>query len=483
MGNFFRYAASPETEQKRFLEAVTNRRHVIASFPLGYPAISLYAFSVMLGARMSVAVAPDSQAIHRHVAYFKAAGYQFPDIVFLDGTQMPHEERAIREAINRHQVRLLYITPERFTSLTFLEILVKADLSFLVIEEAHRLLPNSPGYERYQRLWSQGLQSLREVPPLLLLTQPLPPDRIHELAWKLDIREFQRIDHASQIENVALRVERLWSEHQKFSRLTGILAGSPGRGRLGKLERTGPVLIQTAFPAQAEKLGASLLDYGFQSLAITHTRQSPKEQHDAMAIAATQANSIVVNGGVPAESWLPRREAKPRIVYWMPPAGLEELFANVFRYLPSLNERPNRPPGESGQLRATRWAEDTEDVEFEEDSLYPELSPFGMQGVMLYTREDFQRVMNRLRRQRSENSNNTQPPDFTALHERILALKRYRKWVLSQECRLKTLLAYYQPDAAEAMASCGHCDRCIAEEHTKHTAFDKISNLIRPLIF
>ncbi len=201
-----------------------------------------------------------------------------------------------------------------------------------------------------------------------------------------------------------------------------------------------------------------------------------------MTSASTQQNSIVVNGGVDAELWMPRRESKPRIVYWMPPAGLEDLFTTVFRHLPALNERPlsNKRSGKNIQA-APLWNEDTEDVEFEEDDLYPELSPFAMQGIVLYTREDFQRVMNRLRRQRSGQEG--QPVDFTALHERILALKQYRQWVLSQQCRLQTLLACYQPEEAEAIAPCGHCDRCLANEHSRHTTFDALSNLIRPWIF
>jgi hypothetical protein len=426
MGNFFTQAVARNTEQKRFLEAAANRRHVIASFPLGYPAVSLYAFAVMLGSGMAVAVAPDIRAIRRNLDYFRAAGVQFPDIAFLDGTQMPHEERAIRDAINHHRVRLLYTTPERFTGLTFLEILVRTEIAFLVVEEADRLLPVSPGYTSYKRLWTEGLSSLRRLPPLLLITSPLSAARLRELSEKLHLDGVETIEHQPRPEGVEIWVKRLWSEQGKFQRLTDALAGYPGRGRLGNLERTGPVLIQAGAPPQAEKLGASLIDYGFQSVRIVHARQSAQEQQDALAVARLRPDTIVVNGGVQPQDWLPPRRSaqdgvRAKIVYWMPPTGLDELFATLFRHLSE--ESVADPAG-------------------------------NLQSLILYTKEDFHRALHRLRYDRKL--------DFTTLHERSLALKRYRRWILSEGCRLQTLFIWHQGSEPAVIPPCGHCDYCLS---------------------
>lgn len=428
MGNFFTHAVARNTEQKRFLDAAANRRHVIASFPLGYPAVSLYAFSVLLGSGLAVAVVPDSRAVRRNVDYFRAAGLQFPDIAFLDGTQMPHEERTIRDAINHHRVRLLYTTPERFTGLTFLEILVRSEIAFLVIEEADRLLPVSPGYESYKRLWAEGLSSLRHLPPLLLMTPPLAAERLRELSAKLHLEAVEYIEHESDLQQLTIRVKRLWSERGKFQWLTDALAGYPGRGRLGNLERTGSVLIQTGAPSQAEKLGASLIDYGFQSVRIIHTRQSTQEQQQALSIARFRPDTIVVNGGADTQGWLPPQgnapdEAEPKIVHWMPPGSLDELFMTLFRHMP-----------EENASRRTK----------------------SLQSLILYTKEDFNLALQRLRHNRRL--------DFTAMHDRSLALKRYRRWTLSEGCRLKNLLAWRQGQDVAGVPPCGHCDQCLSPD-------------------
>jgi superfamily II DNA helicase RecQ len=421
MGNFFKNAPTRDTHQKRFLEAVANKRPVIASFPLGYPAVSLYAFSVMMGSGVAVVVCPGSRQIRRNLDYLKAAGCQFPEVAFLDGTQMPHEERAIRDEINHHRVCLLFTTPERFISLNFLEILVHAEVSFLVIEEADRFLPVSIGHALYQRFQAEGLEQLRRVPPLVLMTPPLSPVRLRELAVKLRLTDFQLIQGEPLMESVEVQVKAVFTEHQKFLWMTHVMSGSPGAGKLGRLDRPGSILIQAAFPAQAEKLGASLIDYGFESVWITHYKKTIQEQVQALEVANSRLHSIVVNAGADMRAWMPPRESSPRIVFWTPPAGVDDLWMQVFRQMPSIQ------PGYGDE--------------------------HVMKGLVLYTKEDFQAAIKRLRGNPSLH--------FSEMHDRLLALKHYRRWVLSEGCRLQTLVSYYQGSSTIEIPPCGHCDRCL----------------------
>lgn len=443
MSNFFRHATPQDTYQRRFLEAVTQRQHLIASFPLGYPVVSLYALAGMMGNGMVVAVCPNSRQIRRNLEYFKSAGFRFPDVAFLDGTQMPHEERSVQKEINHNRVKLLYITPERFISLTFLEILVHTPINFMVVEEAERLLPAMSGHTHYRRFYEEGLLQLRRLPPMALLVPPLPPARFRELSQTLGLPAYQSIQCPPLIESVEIQAHRLLTEHQKFTYLTDKLAGSPGKGKLGRLDGSGSVLIQAAYPAQAEKLGASLLDYGFESVWITHFKKTPKEQAQILEIANTRMNAIVVNAGSDTRYWSPPPEASPRLVFWTPPASVEDVFMQVFRQTQSIQAG-------YGERHF-------------------------MKGLIFHTKEDFQAGLKRLRHSRAL--------DTGEIQNKTQALKHYRRWVLSEECRLQSLAAYYQGASMIDLPPCGVCDRCQAKTGQLAGSESVVQKLLKRWVF
>jgi superfamily II DNA helicase RecQ len=416
--NFFQQAPAQDTYQKRFLEAVLGKRHIIATFPVGYPTVSLYALAALVSEGLAVIVCHNGSKIRRNLDYFYNAGLRFPDVAFLDGTQMPHEERQIHQEINRNRVRVLYITPERFISLTFLEVLVHQHVTFLAIEEAERLLSDMPGHAPYRKLYEHGLQQLAQLPSLMLMLPMMTPGRVETLARQLRLGEFQSLHCPPAVDTVELRVRRLFSEHQKFQDLIGFLSDGPGDGSLGRLDAPGSVLIQAAFPAQAEKLGASLIDYGFESVYVTHYKKTFRDQLKALETASVQPNSILVTAGADVRGWMPSSSAVTKLVYWTPPTSLDELFMQVFRQ-----------PAEKRLL---------------------ETQP--VKARVYHTKEDFTAA---IRPYTPEQSGETREAS-----EKLKALNLYRQWVLDDACRLKSAAAYLQESSLLAMPPCGQCDRC-----------------------
>ena len=417
--NFFQHAPAQDTYQKRFLESVLNKRHLIASFPVGYPMVSLYALPAMMSEGLSVVVSSNRDQIRRNLDYFKNAGLKFQEIAFLYGTQMHHEERAIHKEINHHRVRMLYITPERFVSLTFLEVLVHQPIAFLAIEEAERLLPGMPGYGAYQKFYTQGLQQLNQLPPIALMVPVMAPAQLRHLEAHLKLQDVQLLQCPPLIEAVELKVKRLFSEHQKFMSLVSFLSGSVGSRKMGRLDTPGTVMIQTALPVQAEKLGASLINYGFESVHITHFKKSQREQSQAIHRANTQPNVIVVNAGTSnLRAWMPSPQWDSKLIYWNPPSSLDELWMHAFRQ-----------PSEKQALG---------------------MQPFRVR--LYHTREDFMVAMNRFKLK--------QLLETPEMIESMKNLKLYRNWVLDTQCRLQSAVAYSQGASVLEMPPCGRCDRC-----------------------
>lgn len=443
MANFFERAPERNTVQKTFLEAIGNRRNVIASFPLNFPMVSLYAFASMLSGGLVVAVCANSRHIRRNLDYFKAAGFKFPEVAILDATQMPHEERAIKKEINHNRVRLLFTTPERFTSLSFLEILVHADLNFMVIEGADRFLPMMTGHAAYRHLQEEGLSRLRKLPPMALLVPPLPPRRLRELSEKLNLEDYQVIKEPPLIEPVSMNVKCLVTEHQKFTYLVDVLSQRPRSNQVGQLESTGSTLIQAAYPAQAEKLGASLRDYGFSAVWINHFKKSPQEQAQVLEMANNRMNAIIVNAGSDMRAWAPPAETAPRLIFWTPPAHLDDLFLQVFRQCHSKHGNYLKTPD--------------------------------MKALALYSKEDYVSAIKRL-----QNNQNLENMEF---REKLSALKHYRKWVLSPGCRIQTLAAYYEGSTTTEIPPCGHCSWCVSQLHTARFGSRFVQRILQHWLF
>ncbi len=451
MANFFKHAPVKETDQKRFLDAVLHKRHMILSVPLGYSTVSLYALAAMMSDGLTIAVCPGSRHIRRNLDYFRNAGFKFPEIAYLDGTQMPHEERTIQQEINHHRVRLLYVTPERFVSLTFLQILVHNNITFLLVEEADRLLPGVSGGTSYKKLYNDGLAQLRQLPPLVLVTPPMAPLRFKELGDRLKLPPLQLVQIPPAVEPLEIKVKCLFSEAQKYHTLVNLLSGSPSPGKTGRLDGFGAVLIQTAFPAQAEKLGASLIDYGFDPVFVVHHKKPEKDQLQALEAANALPNSIIVNAGVEMRHWDPPAEAVSRVVFWTPPLGVDDLIVQTFR------EQQKREPREARESMAQQTPDAPE---------HPR-----RQGLVFHTREDFQDALKRLQFSRKL--------DLNEIQEHMTALKHYRCWILSDGCRLQSLAAYLQGTSTIEVPSCGCCDRCTE----KQTAWPVLRRWLRRWCF
>jgi superfamily II DNA helicase RecQ len=464
MQHFFHSPPGGErSPQKQLLSAIQAGHSVLASFPLGYPLASFYALSVMLSNGMAVAILPDSRTIHYNLAIFKSAGLRFPDVAFLDGTQMPHEERSIRDAINHHRVRLLYTTPERFSSLTFLELFVRTDVPFLLIEQAERLLPESHDAARYERLRMEGLAAIRHLPPLVLLTAPLRAQCQQTLIQTLGLSEEKRnslqlIETQLPTEQVTIETALLWSEHQKFERLIATLAGQPSRGRIGRLQQKNPVLIQAGSATKSEKLAASLIDYGFEGVHIVNRRQPPAQQEQVWRLAQEKPDLILVNGDAGTEEWRPPQGSDRQIVYWQPPVSLDSLTRSLFRYvspekgktLPAIF--PPKLDSDFLHLEdddaSERAEEPTSDIAVKDN---PGYQATRLKGLLLYTREDYSQALQKIRHNQA-----LQPQERQA---QSLALRRYRHWILSPNCRLLSLLQLTLDDT-DNLLPCGRCDRC-----------------------
>ncbi len=392
---------------------------------MGYAIRSFYALPAMTVQGMAIVVCPDAYTLYRNQTALQHSGYGAPTVMALDGTQMPHEERAIFSEINHNRVQLLFVTPEKFSSLNFIQVMVHAKVSFLAIENAHYLLEGFSGSYRYWKLW-EGLENLRKRPPLVLFSHTLPPARLHELTRRLGLKTYESFQKEPALEQTKLRVKLLITENEKFRYLCAQLSGDPENEAIGPLLNPGSVIIRTNSRKTCQKVAAALAQFGFNSVLMYHPSLTPSEKETIEKAFATQPNVIVVMFGYGENLLTPPAGSELQFIFWEMPASLEELFINLFQV----------PSEDASGIART------------------------VEGHVLYTKEDYQRIFNRLKYEWANDLGVKQ-----AQKHQVKALKQVRQWVLSKGCRYDSLISFWQGETVgittDLMMGCGYCDECL----------------------
>lgn len=443
MPNFFQQNPSKQDSfQKAFLDSIFHKQNVVGSFPLGHPILSLYSFPAMLGEGLAIAVCPDRAAARRNGQLLQTScGMAYPDIAVMDGRQMPHEEREIQDLIAKNRIQLIVTTPEKFSSINFIQMLAHAQVSFIAIEDAHYLLEGFYGSYRYQRLW-EGLNYFRRFPPLVLFTQLLSSSRRQELIERLGVSGADVFRKDPRLENTTLRLEMLLTEHQKFQTLLRIIQGPVKSPSMPF--RSGTVLIQTYYPHHCEELQQSLIRCGFPDTYVYHQKIPLSERQHIERLFRHQKDMIVVATGENSRWLIPPQKQSMKIIQWQLPPGLDEVAGQFYRVQP---------------------AEDLEDAAETGQRI---------EGVILYTKEDYHALVKRIQshaqtpppksRHATSPKPEPHPPDVRVKQRpeelQLKELIKVRQWILSPECRRQSLLDYWNAADADILPPCGTCDRC-----------------------
>lgn len=424
MAEFFKQAPAPESLQKRLFDSIFHKQSVVGSFPLSTPLTPLYAFPAMMLSGLAIVLCVDDFALRRNLDAIRAAGYDAPDVLGLGGEATAAHQQSVFEEINRQRARLLFVTPESFCSFRFLPVLARERVSFLAIEDAHRLLPGY-GESRGEDRALQTLGALRQKPPLALFSAPLSDARRNALLRRVSAsnglissREtFYAVQETPSLSQTRLSAQLALTERQKFNALCRTLAGVVGKGNMGGLFRVGSALIRARDARSANALLTRLHRVGFESLFAYHDRLPSAERERVAHAYATQRNAIVVAHGPCDRMLLPPPQDASKILYWQFPVSLEEALAQLFQ----VRENESR----------------------------------AVEGVIFYTRDDYQEALSRAQWAQAPT------PGAQALKTaRIQSIRLARQWLLSDACRVQGLLRRALPEWGDDAGPCGLCDVC-----------------------
>jgi len=120
--------------QKEIVSRILEGRDVFAVMPTGGGKSLCYQLPAHMYDGLCVVISPLISLMKDQVDAAKANGL---NAEFLNSTLSPKDRIRVYEAIKKHQLDLLYVSPERFAMPDFMIALKQAKVSFFAIDEAH----------------------------------------------------------------------------------------------------------------------------------------------------------------------------------------------------------------------------------------------------------------------------------------------------------------------------------------------------------
>ncbi|MFT5290546.1 MAG: ATP-dependent DNA helicase RecQ [Planctomycetota bacterium] len=250
--------------QKEAVEAVLAGRDVLVTMPTGSGKSVVYQLPAVLLDGLTLVVSPlialmKDQVDALHKRDIRASFVNSS----LDG-----RERARRlESARRGELDLLYVTPERFRSPAFLEVLPALHIVRLAVDEAHCI--SSWGHDFRPDYFLLGkYRALLGNPPTVALTATATPRVAEDIVKSLRLEDPLLIRTGIERPNLFLGTHTIERVEEKVPLLAKRIAAIDGSG-----------IVYSTLIRDLERLHDELRSRGIPSL-VYHGRLSPRERRD-----------------------------------------------------------------------------------------------------------------------------------------------------------------------------------------------------------
>jgi ATP-dependent DNA helicase RecQ len=253
--------------QLEIMRAALGGRDVIGLLPTGAGKSLCYQLPALSLPRPVLVVSPLIALMQdQHERLERAA----VSSVRLNSTLSSREEVEALEGVRAGRYRVVYVTPERLESATWLEALGAAGASLFVVDEAHCV--SQWGHDfRPAYLGLRDAAAALGRPPVMALTATATCDVLGDVAAQLGLRRPAVVRQGVERPNLFLEVHRTPNEAAKRAALARLLG-----------EERGAALVYATTVREAEGLHAWLRERG-ERAGLYHGRLGAREREEAQA--------------------------------------------------------------------------------------------------------------------------------------------------------------------------------------------------------
>ena len=206
--------------QREIIEAILAGANVFAVFPTGHGKSLCYQLPALMLSGITVVISPLISLMKDQVDALKAQG--ITEVSLINSTQTFDEYRTELARIQRGEVKLLYISPERLRSRRFLDMLNTCVISLFVIDEAHCISQWGRDFRPAYLALCDALDALQPH-VIALFTATAPPEIREDVMNLLHIPTPKVLTQGIERPNLKLSVQESGDEDEKYQRLAEFL--------------------------------------------------------------------------------------------------------------------------------------------------------------------------------------------------------------------------------------------------------------------
>ena len=244
--------------QKKAIEAILDRRDTLLIMPTGGGKSICYQVPAMLFEGVTIVISPLISLMKDQVDTLEQAGLP---ATFINSSLTMSEMSARMEAVERGEVKLMYVAPERFESAAFAERARNLKISLLAVDEAHCV--SQWGHDfRPSYLRVGDVRGMLGDPPIAALTATATAEVRDDIVRQLRLRDPEVFVTGFDRRNLHWRVLRAKNDSEKDRLLLGLLRGRHGGLKFSLEDSEGSAIVYASTRKNVDALTALLAGVG-----------------------------------------------------------------------------------------------------------------------------------------------------------------------------------------------------------------------------
>lgn len=202
--------------QEKILEHIINKKHVLGLMPTGAGKSLCYQFPAKLTSDLVLVISPLIALMQDQTQKAKELGIK---ATFINSSLSAEEKQKRYHKISKNEYQLVFVTPERFRKVDFVEALEKIHVQLLVVDEAHCI--SQWGHDfRPDYSHIAEFAKLVKNPPILALTATATLETQKDIIEKLDIKgNYELVWAGMERENLHLQMTEAYENEDKLKLL------------------------------------------------------------------------------------------------------------------------------------------------------------------------------------------------------------------------------------------------------------------------